>query len=65
MACYKPPQGRSGGMLVGVNLLTCDIGETEEGEFFVRFKVRNKEDGFVSNLVSVYGAAQEELKGDF
>ncbi|WVZ49221.1 hypothetical protein U9M48_000598 [Paspalum notatum var. saurae] len=29
-------------MLVGVNLLTFDIGEIE-GDFFVKFKLRNKE----------------------
>lgn len=38
----KPPIGRSGGMLLGVNLMTFDIGEIEEGDNFVRFKVRNK-----------------------
>jgi hypothetical protein len=30
----KPPRGRSGGMLVGVNLLVFDLGEIEEGDFF-------------------------------
>lgn len=54
----KPPRGRSGGMFVGVNLMTFDIGEIEEGEFFVRTKIRNKENGFKWNLVSVYGPAQ-------
>ncbi|WVZ96323.1 hypothetical protein U9M48_041978 [Paspalum notatum var. saurae] len=33
-------------MLVGVNLITFDTGEIEEGDFFVKFKLRNKEDGF-------------------
>ena len=32
----KAPHGRSGGMLVGVNLLLFDIGEIEEGEFFCK-----------------------------
>lgn len=54
----KPPRGMSGGMFVGVNLMTFDIGEIEEGEFFVRTKIRNKENGFKWNLVSVYGPAQ-------
>jgi hypothetical protein len=52
----KPPKGRSGGMVVGVNLLMYDIGEIEEGEFLVRFKLRNRDDDFKWNLVSVYGA---------
>jgi hypothetical protein len=53
----KPPKGRSRGMLVGINLLFVDVGEIEEDEYFVRFKIRNKEDDFKWNLVSVYGAA--------
>lgn len=61
----KPPKGRSGGMLIGINLLTFDVGEIEEGEYFVRFKIRNKEDDFKWNLVSIYGAAQHEQKEAF
>ena len=61
----KPPRGRSGGMLVGINLGTFDVGDVEEGEYFVRFKIRNKEDGFQWNLISVYGAAQDEFKEAF
>ena len=61
----KAPVGRSGGMLVGVNLTTFDIGEIEEGEFFVHFKLRNREDNFIWNLVSVYGPAQPDLKEKF
>ena len=47
-----------------MNLLVFDIGEIE-GDFFVCFKIRNKEDDFIWNLVSVYGAAQEEFKANF
>ena len=61
----KPPRGRSGGMLVGINLGTFDVGEIEEGEYFVRFRIRNKEDGFQWNLVSEYGAAQDDFKEAF
>ena len=61
----KAPVGHSGGMLVGVNLTTFDIGEIEEGEFFVHFKLRNREDNFIWNLVSVYGPAQPDLKEKF
>jgi hypothetical protein len=28
------PHGRSGGMILGIQLLTFDIGEIEEGDFF-------------------------------
>ena len=61
----KEPRGRSGGMLVGVNLLTFDIGAIDEGDFYVKFKLRNKVDGFIWVLVSVYGAAQQEFKEAF
>ncbi|KAJ1276848.1 hypothetical protein BS78_05G247500 [Paspalum vaginatum] len=56
----KPPEGRSGGMLVGVNLATLEVGSIEEGDFFVRFKTRCKKQDFISNLVLVYGPAQED-----
>ena len=52
-------------MVDGVNLLTYDIGEIEEGEFLVRFKLRNREDDFKWNLVQVYGPAQQEHKERF
>jgi hypothetical protein len=44
-------------MLLGINLITFDIGEIEEVSFFIRFKLRNKEDDFKFNLVSIYGPA--------
>jgi hypothetical protein len=53
----RSPHGRSGGMLLGINLITFDIGEIEEVSFFIRFKLRNKEDDFKFNLVSIYGPA--------
>jgi hypothetical protein len=37
---------RSGGMLVGVNLLSFNIGEIEERNYFVKFKIKNKTIGF-------------------
>ena len=60
----KDPVGRLGGMLLGINLATFDIGEIEEGDFFIRFKLRDKED-FKFNLVSVYGSAQNDTKDKF
>ena len=62
----KPPHGRSGGMLLGVNISFFYIGEIEEGDFFIKFKLRNKQDGFQWFLVSaVYGATQQEFKEVF
>ena len=32
----KAPRGRSGGMILGINLLTFDIGQIDEGDFFYK-----------------------------
>ncbi|WVZ49622.1 hypothetical protein U9M48_000963 [Paspalum notatum var. saurae] len=52
-------------MLVGVNLATLDVGSIEEGDFFIKFKIRCKKHDFKSNLVLVYGPAQEDHKQRF
>jgi hypothetical protein len=62
---WTQPHGRSGGILLGVNLDTFDIGSIEEGDFYVKFKVKNKSDDFKWILVAVYGAAQPEYKEAF
>jgi exonuclease III len=62
---WTEPHGRSGGMLLGVNLDVCDIGSIEEGEFFIKFQLRNRTDDFHWCLVAVYGAAQPEFKEQF
>ena len=58
------PRGQSGGMILGVNLLTFDTGQIE-GDFFIRFMLRHKEDDFKFNLISVYGPAQVDFKSQF
>ena len=37
----------------------------KKGIFFIRFKVRQREDDFKFNLISIYGPAQVELKSNF
>jgi hypothetical protein len=59
------PTGRCGGMLVGVHMLVFDIGEFEEGIFFIRIRLRHKEHDFKFNLISVYGPAQADHKANF
>jgi hypothetical protein len=58
-------KGRSGGMILGIHLLTFDIGEIEEGDFYIRFKVRHKEEDFRFSLIAVYGLVQAEHKSYF
>jgi hypothetical protein len=61
----KALQGRSGGMLLGVDQQLFDIGSIEEGEFYIKFHLCNKSDGFKWALVSVYGQAQADRKEKF
>jgi hypothetical protein len=42
-----------------------DIGSIDEGDFYVKFRLRNKDDDFSWILVAVYGAAQNEFKEAF
>jgi hypothetical protein len=59
------PKGRSGGMLVGIELLVIDIGAIDEGDFYVKFHLCNKSDSFKWALVAVYGPAQDDQKESF
>jgi len=52
-------------MILGINLLTFDIGQIDEGDFFTKFKLRQKEDDFKFFLLSIYGPAQLEHKSLF
>jgi mannosylglycoprotein endo-beta-mannosidase len=60
-----PPNGRSGGILVGINADTISVQNIVTGERCVKFYVTSKHDNFKWVLVAVYGAAQDEHKPDF
>jgi hypothetical protein len=62
---WSAPRGRSGGILLGVNIDLLDVGTVEDGDFFVKFRVRDKKDDFKWVLLAVYGAAQPEFKESF
>ncbi|KAJ1297425.1 hypothetical protein BS78_01G375200 [Paspalum vaginatum] len=62
---WTEPHGRSGGILLGINLESFDIGSIEEGDFYIKFRPKNKGDEFQWILVAVYGAAQPEFKEAF
>jgi hypothetical protein len=49
-------------MTLGINLLSFYIGEIEEGDPFIRFKVRQRGGDFKFNLISVYGLAKLDEK---
>jgi exonuclease III len=62
---WKCPRGLSGGMLMGVNQASFEVQNIEDGDYHIKFIIKNKTDGFHWALVSVYGAAQEEHKEHF
>jgi hypothetical protein len=59
------PHGRSGGILLGVDLGAFDICAIDEGDFFVKFTLRYKPIDFKFVLYSIYGPAQLQNKGAF
>ena len=61
----RPPRGRSGGILLGVRMETMDVLASSEGEFHIKFHIRNKADNFIWSLVAVCGTAQVEHKSAF
>jgi hypothetical protein len=51
--------------LLRIDLDIFDIGVIDEGEFYVKFYLCNKECNFKWELVAVYGLAQSNLKQQF
>jgi hypothetical protein len=61
----RPPRGRSGGLLVGIQTYTMDVLASFDGEFHIKLSIRNRADDFIWSLVAVYGAAQDAFKANF
>jgi hypothetical protein len=61
----KEPRGRSGDILLGIDLEVFDIGAIDEGVFYVKFYLCTKEDNFKWALVAIYGPVQVDLKEQF
>ena len=49
-------------MLMGINQGCFEIENIVDGDYHIKFVLKNKVDGFRWALLSVYGAAQEEHK---
>jgi hypothetical protein len=62
---WTPPNGRSGGILVGLNKDKFEVFGIIHGNFILKFKLCNKVDGFKWCLLVVYGAAQDNDKQKF
>jgi hypothetical protein len=62
---WIPPNGRSGGILIGVNMLVFEVQSCLFGEFFIKLHLKNKDDSFRWVLMAMYGVAQPEDKDRF
>jgi hypothetical protein len=62
---WSPPNGRSRGILVGLNKDRIEVLDIIHSNFALKFKLWNKEDSFEWILLAVYGAAQYSEKGNF
>lgn len=59
------PHGHSRRILLGIDLAVYDIGAIDEGDFYVKFTLRDRNDGFKRSLFAVYGPAQQHDKENF
>jgi hypothetical protein len=62
---WMPPNGRSGGLLVGIQKEKFDVLDISHGNFILKFKLQNKVDGFEWFLLAGYGASQDSDKQNF
>jgi hypothetical protein len=61
----KEPRGRSEGILLGIDLSRFYIGAIDEGDYYVKFHLCNKNDSFKWALVAVHGPVQDDQKTFF
>ena len=54
---WRCPRGMSRGMLMGINRESFEVESIIDGDYYIKFVLRNKVDGFRWVLLSVYGAA--------
>jgi hypothetical protein len=62
---WNPSKGKSGGILVGVNIELYDVGSFRRREYMLQLNLWDKVNKLKWNLLIVYGAAQEENKVAF
>ena len=62
---WIPSQGKSGGILSGINLEYYDVGSFKEGKHILQLNLWDKIHKVKWNFLNVYGAPHDENKGDF
>jgi exonuclease III len=62
---WLPSNGRSGGILVGINIEFLEVGSFIEGEHILQMNLWDKKLNFKWNLKTIYGAAHDEGRDGF
>lgn len=62
---WIPAEGKSGGILVGINSEKLNILEVIKGRFCIKIKLEDINTKFLWDLLVVYGAAQHDMKAKF
>jgi exonuclease III len=62
---WVPPEGRSGGLLLGTNNELFEQIEYKSGRFYQCVVLKVRQSGFIWGAINVYGPVQIELKPDF
>jgi exonuclease III len=62
---WVPPEGRSGGLLLGTNNELFEQIEYKSGRFYQCVVLKVRQSGFIWGAINVYGPVQIELKTDF
>jgi hypothetical protein len=62
---WIPSKGRSGGIVVGINVRFMDVGPFCEGEYMLQMNLWDKEKRERWNLINIYGVVQDEKRENF
>lgn len=62
---WSPAKGKSGGLLIGVNLSKLELEDFEVLDFCISMSVRDRVSNFRWLIVTVYGPAHHDRSGDF
>jgi hypothetical protein len=62
---WIPSEGRSGGLLSGININSLDVGSFSEGKFILQLNMWDKYQKKKCNFLNVYGAPHDGDKEEF
>jgi exonuclease III len=62
---WRPAEGRSGGMLMGITEAMFEVGAIDKGQFFLSASIYHKDTKFKFDLLGVYGPADHTRSPGF